>query len=324
MKVLGMGNALVDVLALIEGDNILSEMGLPKGSMQLIDSDKLSMLNTSIANVEKFVASGGSASNTITAMAELGIDTGFLGKIGRDAYGKYYKEDLERYGVCPFLTIEDSVSGVATTFISKDGERTFGTFLGAAANLKPEDLKPENFAGYDYFYIEGYLVQNLDLICRAINLAKESGSKVILDLASYNVVEENRDFLLKLIPDNIDIVFANKEEINALLRVDIPEALDIMSKQLDIIVIKNGAEGSWVQKGDARYHIPGNKVNRIDSTGAGDLYAAGFMYGLIYGFSLNLCGAIGNYLAEMVIQVVGAKMSRDKWVEIKKTINGML
>lgn len=315
-----MGNALVDVLALIENDSILDEMNLPKGSMQLIDSEKLTQLNAAIENTEKYLASGGSASNTITAMAELGIQTGFLGKIGKDTYGNYYKEDLKKYGVRSHLIIEDEVSGVATTLISKDGERTFGTFLGVAANMQPEDLKFDDFSGYDYFYIEGYLVQNLDLIRRAIELAKEAGAKVILDMASYNVVEASRDFLLEIIPQYVDIIFANRDETKALLNLSIEEALPILGEQVELVILKDGSKGSWVQTKGERIQIPANKIQRVDTTGAGDLYAAGFLYGLVNDFPLEVCGRTGALLAEHVIQVIGAKLGDDRWLSIKEEL----
>nr|WP_185153881.1 adenosine kinase [Dysgonomonas sp. 520] len=324
MKILGIGNALVDVLVLLKNDNILEEMKFPKGSMQLIDDYMFTKLNLSIANSEKLIASGGSASNTIAAMGRLGVDTGFIGKVGTDFYGNYFKEDLVRCGTKSHLIVEDAVSGVATTLISPDGERTFGTYLGIAANLKPEDLKPEQFEGYDYFYIEGYLVQNLDLIRKAIELAKKAGAKIIWDMASYNVVEGSRDFLFEIIPEHIDIIFANEEEAKALLNVEVEEALSILSKQVELIIIKEGAKGSWIQRGDEKISIATNKISRIDTTGAGDWYAAGFLYGLANDFSLELCGKIGNFLAENIIQVVGARFSEDQWLKIDNELKKML
>lgn len=322
MKVLGMGNALVDVLALIEDDSTLEKMQLPKGSMQLIDEEKMKALSVAIEDVEKFLASGGSASNTITSLGKLGIDTGFLGKVGTDYYGGYYKDDLLKYGVKSHLTIvDDQPSGVATTFISKDGERTFGTFLGAAATLLAEDLKEEVFAKYDYFYIEGYLVQNLDLIRRALSLAKSQGLKVALDLASYNVVEDNKAFLAEIIPQYVDILFANEEEAKALKDLSPEETLDVLSKDVEIVVVKVGADGSWIKKGDEKVFVPTLVKGRVDTTGAGDLYAAGFLYGLIKNRSLKECGECGTLLAEQVIQVVGAKMDEERWSEIKKAVN---
>lgn len=316
-----MGNALVDVLAQIDNDTTLEMLSLPKGSMQLIDEKKLQLLNTEIYNIDKKLASGGSASNTITSLGELGIETGFLGKIGKDEYGKHYKSDLDKYNVKSHLIEVDYASGVATTFISTDGERTFGTYLGAAADMKAEDLNEEIFKGYQYFYIEGYLVQNLPLIREALKLAKKNGLKIALDLASYNVVEENRDFLLEIIPQYIDILFANKEEIKSLFNLSPKESLSLLKDQVEIAIVKVGSNGSWIQKKNELVFIETDDVRRVDTTGAGDLYAAGFMYGLIKGHPLAKCGEFGTLLAQEVIQVIGPKLEDSCWDDIKKKLN---
>lgn len=316
MKILGMGNALVDVLVLIEDDCSLEKMNLPKGSMQLIDEAKLHEINDSISELEKYLASGGSASNTIIGMAKMGVESGFLGKIGRDKYGEYFKNDLAKSGVAHHLTEVDKISGIATTLISKDGERTFGTYLGAAATLAPDDLKPEDFKGYHYFYIEGYLVQNLDLIRKAIVLAKDAGLKVILDLASYNVVQDNLDFLKEIIPQYVDILFANEEEAFAFSGKKAEQAVEELSSFVEICVVKEGSKGSWIKRGEDKIHVPALRVNCVDTTGAGDLYAAGFLYGLIQGKDLFVCGEYGTLLAGHVIQNVGAKISDEVWTQI--------
>jgi sugar/nucleoside kinase (ribokinase family) len=321
MKVLGIGNALVDILAVIEDDTHLDRLSLPKGSMQLIDEKRLKTLDAAIENTDKIVAAGGSASNTITSMAKLGVETGFIGKIGSDAYGKYYRDDLEKYGVCLHLIETSLASGIATTFISKDGERTFGTYLGAAATLTPDDLDEKIFQNYRYLYLEGYLVQNLELIRKALALSKKNGLKTILDLASYNVVEENRSFLLEVIPEFVDILFANREEANALLGVQPREALSILSKQVEIAIVKDGANGSWIgRRNEPEVFIPTDPIRRVDTTGAGDYYAAGFLYGLIKGLPLATCGRIGTILAQQVIQIIGAKLDEAHWDDIKKQI----
>lgn len=312
-KILGMGNALVDVLAVIEDDKLLHQLELPKGSMQLIDEKKLEIITGELNKLEKNIVAGGSASNTIVGLANLGINTGFLGRIGSDFYGKYYKEDLEKYRVKSHLTEVNEASGVASTFISKDGERTFGTYLGAAALLNANELRKEDFEGYSYFYIEGYLVQSYDLIKQAIILAKDAGAKVVLDLASYNVVEASRDFLLEIIPPYVDIVFANKEEAKSLLDMSAEDAVSELAKMTEIAIVKTGGMGSWIQRGDEKVFVSAHKVNCLDSTGAGDLYAAGFLYGLMHGKSLEVCGKTGTLLAANVIQVIGPKIKEEDW-----------
>lgn len=320
MKVLGMGNALVDVLAIIENDETLERLELPKGSMQLIDEKRLKIVSDEINKLNKSIVSGGSASNTIVGLANLNITTGFLGRIGSDFYGEHYKKDIDKYNIKSHLTEVDEASGVATTFISKDGERTFGTYLGAAALLNANELKKSDFEGYDYFYIEGYLVQSHELIKSAIVLAKESGAKIILDLASYNVVEENLDFLLEIIPEYVDIIFANEEEAKSMFNTDPEKAVSILAKSVDIAIVKAGSKGAWIQQAEEKLLVPANKVNCIDTTGAGDLYAAGFIYGLIKNYTLYQSGQIGSLLAGHVIQVIGPKIKESSWQEIKEKI----
>lgn len=321
MKVLGMGNALVDILALIDSDNLLHELDLPKGSMQLINEAKKNQLHKVIENKEKHLASGGSASNTITGLAKLGVDTGFIGRVGADFYGKYYKDDLASYGVKSHLILnEEEASGIATTFISKDGQRTFGTFLGAAAGLTPKDLKDEDFQGYDYFYIEGYLVQSLDLIRKAMELAKKHGAKIVLDMASYNIVEASREFLLQIIPQYVDILFANEDEANALLDTSAEKAAEELSQMVDIAIVKVGEKGSWIHDGKEKVFVPALSVNCVDTTGAGDLYASGFLYGVINELTLERSGEIGTLLAGNVIQGVGPKMNNEQWDKLKSEI----
>lgn len=321
-KILGMGNALVDVLAVIEDDRLLHQLELPKGSMQLIDEKKLEIITGELNKLEKNIVAGGSASNTIVGLANLGVKTGFLGRIGTDFYGTYYKEDLQKYKVKSHLTEVNEASGVASTFISKDGERTFGTYLGAAALLDASELRKEDFEGYNYFYIEGYLVQSYDLIKQAIVMAKEAGAKIVLDLASYNVVEASCDFLKEIIPQYVDIVFANEEEAKSLLGMSAEDAVSVLAQQTEIAIVKTGSVGSWIQSGDEKVFIPALKVNCIDSTGAGDLYAAGFLYGLINSQPLAVCGRIGTLLAAHVIQIIGPKIQEEQWLslinEIKK------
>lgn len=323
MKVLGMGNALVDVLAIIESDKTLEILELPKGSMQLIDEKKFEEISEEINKLHKSIVAGGSASNTIVGLASLNIETGFIGRIGKDYFGDYYKNDLEKYKVRLHLSEVDEISGIATTFISKDGQRTFGTYLGAAALLGADELDSKDFEDYKYFYIEGYLVQSHDLIERAIVLAKEAGAKVILDLASYNVVEANRDFLLHIIPQYVDIVFANEEEADSMFGLSAEDAVSVLAKDVEIAIVKAGSKGSWIQRGTDKVFVEANKVNCIDTTGAGDLYAAGFIYGLIHNCSLSVSGQIGTLLAGHVIQVIGPKIEDDKWAVIAEQVKKM-
>lgn len=324
-KIIGMGNALVDVLVRIDDDSLLEKLHLPKGSMQLIQEDTLSEIRKYTSGMKIHRSTGGSAGNTICALAALGANPGFIGKVGQDETGTFFGDTLRQRGVNALLATCDLPSGIASTFISTDGERTFGTYLGAAATLRAEDLSRKMFAGYNYLYIEGYLLQDHDLMLRAVQLAKEEGLQVCLDMASYNVVEAERDFFDQLIVKYVDIVFANESEALAYTGKAPHEALEEIASKCSIAVVKTGKEGSLVKKGTEVIQLLSCPVdNVLDTTGAGDFYAAGFMYGLTCGYSLEKCVQISTILATAVIQEVGTTLPAKKWDEIKLNIESLL
>ncbi|GAE17085.1 Ribokinase [Bacteroides pyogenes] len=325
-KIIGLGNALVDVLATLKDDSLLHEMGLPKGSMQLINDDKLQQINSKFSQMKTHVATGGSAGNAILGLACLGAGTGFIGKVGNDEYGAFFRENLQKNSIeDKLLTSAELPSGVASTFISPDGERTFGTYLGAASALKAEDLTPDMFKGYSYLFIEGYLVQDHEMIIRAIELAKEAGLQICLDMASYNIVASDMEFFTLLINKYVDIVFANEEEAKAFTGKEPEEALKLMGKKCSIAIVKIGAKGSYIRKGTEEIKVSAIPVgNVVDTTGAGDYFASGFLYGLTCGYSLEKCAKIGSILSGNVIQVVGTTMPRERWDEIKLNIDRVL
>ncbi|MDE6215366.1 adenosine kinase [Bacteroides sp.] len=321
-KIIGLGNALVDVLVAIEDDGILTEMQLPKGSMILIDENKLLKINGYFNQKKPCLATGGSAGNTIRGMASLGAGTGFIGKINDDFYGNFFRDSLLEHGIeANLLYSADLPSGVASTFISPDGERTFGTYLGAASTLKVEDLSLDMFKGYAYLFIEGYLVQDHNMILRAIELAKEAGLQICLDMASYNIVKGDLDFFSLLINKYVDIVFANEEEAKAFTGKGPEESLEVIAAMCSIAVVKMGARGSLIRKGTEVVRVPALPVEKVvDTTGAGDYFAAGFLYGLTCGSSLEKCAKIGSILARDVIQVVGTELPEKQWEKIKEEI----
>ncbi|MGQ1947421.1 adenosine kinase [Geofilum sp. OHC36d9] len=317
-KVIGMGNALVDVLMQVNDEAILRDLGLPKGSMQLVDSamaDKVQSIAGTNGNTR---ASGGSAANTIHGLAELGVATGFIGKVGRDDWGEFFRSDMVARNIHPFLLESNTESGRAMALITPDSERTFATFLGAAVEMTATDLPNGIFSTYNYFHIEGYLVQNRSLIEAALKMAKSNGLKISLDLASFNVVEDNLEFLQEMVAKYVDILFANEEEARVFTGgLEHEKALNSMSVMADIVVLKQGASGSLIKHSGTTVKIEAVKANVIDTTGAGDLYAAGFLYGLINGFSLEKCGRLGALLSARVIEVIGPKMDDKKWAEIR-------
>jgi len=312
-RIIGMGNALVDIMTILEDDDTLKHFGLPKGSMQLVDKDFSNKVLSGTKELLKTQSSGGSAANTIHGLARLGLPASFIGKVGKDDLGKFFSQDLINSNIKPEMILSNSESGRAIALVSKDSERTFATFLGAAMEMNASDITEQTFQGYSVFHVEGYLVQNHELIEKALRLAKKSGLTTSLDMASYNVVESNRDFLLHIIKNYVDIVFANEEEAKAFTSKGPEESLEILAAISAIAVVKLGEHGSLVRRGDEIVKIGVFPVKAIDTTGAGDLYASGFLYGLIMNCPLCVCGEIGALLSAHVIEVLGAKIPDDKW-----------
>lgn len=314
-SVLGIGNALVDILTRIDDDNILNELGLPKCSMQLVDDKTSARVAEALERFDNTMAPGGSAANTIHGLAKCGVKAGYIGFTGNDNAGRFFDDAMKSVGVQPFMFHGDAPSGMVQAIISPDGERTFATYLGAAVFLNESHLSFDIFEGWDYCYIEGYLIASRQLFKKAIEMAKQAGSKVVLDLASYNVVEDNRDFLIEML-SQIDIVFANEEEAVALTRTTPEDTLEFIAEQCGTAVVKVGSKGSMIKRGTEKVTVGCGKVDVIDTTGAGDLYAAGFMAGLINGYNLQKCGELGTCLAENVIRNIGAKLKEEQWESV--------
>ncbi len=319
-KIIGLGNALVDIIVFIDEDELLEKLDLPKGSMQLVDIEKSSMIRKACEHLPSSFASGGSAANTIYGLAKLGVETSFIGKIGKDDYGRIFKEDLEKSNIKPVLLTSDTHSGRAVALISPDRERTFATHLGAAIELDADDLHTDHFSGHDIFHIEGYIVQNNELLEKAVKLAKENGMDISLDLASYNVVEDNLEFLRYIVKEYVDIVFANEEESKSFTGKEPLEALSELAEFCRIAVVKIGKEGSLIKSGEAVFHIDAIDVELVDTNGAGDIYAAGFLYGLSRGWSLDKCGKAGAILAGKIIEISGARLDETGWEKAMKLI----
>lgn len=319
-RILGIGNALVDVLTLIDNNQILTKYGLPKGSMQLVDSKKSGKVKTGTNHCRQTRSSGGSAANTIHGLAMLGVDTGFIGSIGRDETGDFFEKDMKDAGVNTLLIRRDSITGTAISLISPDSERTFATHLGAAIELDHGDLSPFLFNGYDILYVEGYLISNMPLIEKACTIAKENKMLVALDLASYNVVESHLDSFKKIVGKYVDILFANELEAKAFKGLVSEDDLSILSDSSEVIILKIGANGSRLKKGNEIIKIDAFPVECKDTTGAGDLYASGFLYGYASGLNLEKCGLIGSLMAGKVIEILGARMDKMKFEEIKRSI----
>ncbi len=325
-SILGIGNALTDILAVLPDDTLLKTFHLPKGSMQHVDMETGDKIWSALKPLGVHYVAGGSAANTITCTSIFGMQSSFIGKIGDDELGLLFKSDQEQYGIKTRLLTGSHSSGRSMVFVSGgNAERTFAVYLGAALDLVPEDLNPEWFEGNDYFHIEGYLVQNQELIRRAVELAHAAGCIISIDMASYNVVESNDAFLHDIVEKYVNIVFANETEARAFTKMRDPRAsLQAISELCDIAVVKVGKDGSWVRSGAEEHYIEPWPAETIDATGAGDTYAAGFLYAHSLGMPLEVCGQVGSIIAAKVVEVIGTKVDVPRWRDAKLQIRALM
>jgi sugar/nucleoside kinase (ribokinase family) len=231
---------------------------------------------------------------------------------------------MKKAGVKTVMFRHDSMTGTAVALISKDSERTFATHLGAAIELGADDLNAELFKSYNILYLEGYLIIDKSMVEKACRLAKENNMEIALDLASYNVVNAKIDDFKDIVDKYVDIVFANEEEARAFTGLDPEHALDKLAEQCDIAVVKTGKEGSLIKRRDEYIRISPLPVRCQDTTGAGDLYAAGFLYGYANDLPLDKCGALGSLLAGNVIELIGARIPEKNWSKIRKQVSSII
>ena len=317
-NILGIGNALVDILVHIDNDEILDRLHLSKGGMDMIDAQRKREILEVIAEMPQTLATGGSTSNTIHGLARLGATAGYIGKVGNDEMGRLFRQECERFGVIPHLIESTEDTGVAITFISPNAERTFATYLGAAATMQPAQVDESIFDHYDLIHIEGYLIFNHDLILDVCKKAKAHGLQISMDMASYNLIESNLDFVKMLLRDYVDIIFANEEEAKAFTGVEQLEALHKLSDDCSIAIVKVGKDGSYIKMNGEVTAIAPVDAQRVDTTGAGDIYASGFLYGLVNGYSALRAGNLASYLSSRMIEHVGAKLPDEEWAKLKK------
>ncbi|MDR3250695.1 MAG: adenosine kinase [Tannerella sp.] len=324
MKIIGIGNALLDVLLRLESDETLALMGVKKGAMDLIDESGMREIQKAQSGLQRFEAPGGSVCNTMRALASLGAEVGYIGKIGNDDAGRFYEAETEKAGVDTFFVRTEGISGCSTVLISPDGERTMTTFLGPAATLADGEIPDEILQKYDCIYIEGYLISNEKLFLPILKRAKNAGLKIALDLSNFNIVNGFRDMLKEVVPAYVDILFSNESEAEAYTGRPALESSAIIAKEVEISVVTVGKDGVLVSSNGKTVHQAALECNVVDTTGAGDNFAAGFLYGYSNRATLEQSAEIGASLSANVIETVGAQIFPDRWAKIKMKVSDIL
>ncbi len=320
-RMIGFGSALVDQLAFVPEAFVEAIHG-DKGGMELVDTAEMAELTAALPSPPSRVP-GGSAANTMVAAAHLGMQTRLLTKVGADADGAYYRDAVAQAGVetTAFKVHPSTPTGTCLSLVTPDSQRTMRTLLGAAATITRDDIEPSDFAGCTHLHVEGYMLFDRRLTLHVLHLAKTAGCTISLDLASPELVRAQRTILPAILREYVDMVFANEDEAAAFAGTeDEPEALRRLAAFADLAVVKLGARGALIQRDEERVAVDAKRVEAVDTTGAGDTWAAGFLYGLLTDGDLSRAGRIGATLAAAVVQQVGATVPADVWTQLKDGI----
>lgn len=317
---MGVGSPIMDLLALVD-DSVLASVGGAKGGMEMMDAATMDRWVEALPG-QVVTVPGGSASNTVGAMARLGVSAALLGKLGDDETSRHYSEKfLSLGGSSARFKVGKGRNGRCLSLVTPDSQRTMRTDLGAAATLTPDEIRPEDFEGVRHVHIEGYVLFNRDLFVRVLKLAKAAGCTVSLDLASFEVVGAAKDILPTLLKEHVDIVFANEDESSAFFgkTEDYRSHALAFSESCRIAAVKVGKKGAHVASEGKIHDVAPLLVEKpVDTTGAGDLWAAGFLTGWLRGHDLPQCGRFGSILGAEIVRVLGAAIPDERWPEIKK------
>ncbi len=314
--VIGIENPLIDLLCKVD-DHFLKHHGLVKNQMRIIDQYEREMLLEALRGRPIQREPGGSCANTMLGISYLGGKTVFCGKVGGDAFGKLFAESVKVGGVQPHMLVSDTATGSTIILISPDAARTMNTYLGASHELSPEDVPLDMIGESKHLYLTAYLwdVNNSrDAAMVALNGARECGVKVVLNLADPNCVGRHQKALLELLKNgHVDIVIANQQEVGALLdKGYIEDAMRQLSQFCKYVVITLGAHGAYLSKADEKVYIEAPNVKAIDTTGAGDAFAAGFLFGETHSGTLEQCGQLGAAVAADIVQRIGPRFAFDE------------
>ncbi|MGB0959673.1 MAG: adenosine kinase [Halocynthiibacter sp.] len=314
-QVVGIGNAMVDILCHVE-DAFLAENGVEKGIMQLIDMERSVALYDAIGMAKEI--SGGSAANTIAGIAHLGGKTAYVGKVKDDQLGAIFAHDLRAQGAIyetkKALKTSPAETGRCIVLVTPDGERSMNTYLGVTEFLHPHDIDEAMMADADWIYLEGYRFDGPDsheAFAKAIAATKGAGGKVSITLSDPFCVERHRDAFRAMIQDHVDLLFCNRAEMMSMYGDDFDAALAVAAQECALVVCTDSEHGVHIVQNGTRLHVDAVPTQIVDATGAGDLFAGAFLWGLTNGYDVETCGRMGCVAASEIISHIGARPEAD-------------
>lgn len=317
-SILGIGTPIVDYV-LPSTNEFLEKFAKKRGGSTLVESNKLQTILQDHPERPTLIT-GGSTANTIKGLASLGHRCAILGRVGNDPAGDSFKAVIEAHDITPLLIRNGRPTAQVACLITPDGERTMFACLDASKDLSESDLTLDLFQGVNLVHIEGYLLTNEPVVKKAMELAKECGAKVSFDLSSIEIIGRYKTLMIDILANYVDIVFANAEETRTLTGLS-PEQGCVFLKDLsETAIVKMGSEGCWAARGIDKVFLPALPVQVLDTTGAGDLFASGFLHGLGQGRTLVECTRYGNLVASHVVQILGAEIPPPMWPLIKSAL----
>ncbi|TVR12197.1 MAG: adenosine kinase [Planctomycetota bacterium] len=325
VDVIGVGSPLVDLVLEVDDVFLQQHVSGAKGGMEYVEAEAIARMIAAAAQPPVIVP-GGAAANVVAGIGALGVPSGFVGNCGNDDYAQVFRHGLQHRGCQPRLFTSDLPTGQVLSLVTPDAQRTMRTCLGAAVALDPQLMTPQLFQGARLVIVEGYTLFNQELTEAVVRAAGDAGCRLALDLASFEVVNANRALLDDLLRNHIDIVFANEDEARAWTGDDDElAALRALSECCSVVVVKVGADGAWLRVDGDEQHIPAQGVEAVvDTTGAGDTWAAGFLAGYLRGAPWSECGVLGAQAAAAVVQVHGAMVPMEAWQPIRGRLDAWI
>ena len=308
IDLVGIGNPLMDIIIKIE-DDILVDLNLKKGIMNLVDEEQLQAIEKKLAKHDSKLVPGGSVANTLSGFAVLGGSAVYMGMAGTDSHGDVYEEKLEGGNVKSKISRETGRTGTVISLVSPDSERTFATFFGVCMNLRKDNVIEDDIKAAKYLYLDGYQMEDKQLretSLHAIELAKKHGTLIAIDLADPALVKRNREDILNIIK-SADVLFANEEEIQMLTGKSPEKSLDELD-WIDTLIVKVGSKGSMARHRGTKHSVKAKKVKAVDTMGAGDMYAAGILYGMTHGMDIVSAMELASHVAARIVETVGARI----------------